>query len=91
MSDFRYELITTDGEADDGVALAAAIEDLAAATPIQLTTIGIDISKRHVLSRSDLGTFVDVENVAALEGALQAAVAENTDFTAITEFSASEG
>lgn len=84
-------IVTTDGAADDGGALAASIEDLAATTPIQLTTIGIDISDRHVLSRSDLGTFVDVANVAALESALQAAVAENADFTAITEFEANEG
>ncbi|MEO0390708.1 MAG: vWA domain-containing protein [Pseudomonadota bacterium] len=80
-------IVTTDGAADDPQSLTAEVTNLAAATPIQLTTIGIDIGGRHVLRRSDLGSFVDVSNVDALQGALQAAVAENTDFTAITDFS----
>ena len=84
-------IVTTDGQADDGEALDAAIETLAASTPIQVTTIGIGISGNHVLRRQDLGSFVDVANVDALQGALQAAVAENTDFTAITDFAESEG
>ena len=42
--------------------------------------------KAGMLRRDDLGTFVDVANVAALRGALEAAVAENTDFAAITDF-----
>lgn len=84
-------IVTTDGKADDGVALDAAIERLAANTPIQVTTIGIGISGGHVLRRQDLGSFVDVANVDALQGALEAAVAENTDFTAITDFGESEG
>lgn len=84
-------IVTTDGEADNGAALDSAIEDLAAGTPIQLTTIGIGISGGHVLRREDLGSFVDVDNVAALQTALQAAVAENTDFTAITDFTEPEG
>ncbi len=84
-------IVTTDGEADNGTALDAAVESIAATTPIQLTTIGIDISGGHVLRRSDLGSFVDVANVAALKSALQAAVAENTDFTAITNFNGSGG
>lgn len=79
-------IVTTDGQADDGVALTSAIETLAAATPIQVTTIGIGISGGHVLRRKDLGGFVDVANVDALQEALQAAVAENTAFTAITDF-----
>ena len=84
-------IVTTDGAADDGEALQRAIEDLAARTPIQLTTIGIGIRGNHVLRRADLGSFVDVANVAALEGALQAAVAENDNFAAITEFTDGEG
>lgn len=80
-------IVTTDGEADNSQALDAEIETLAASTPIQVTTIGIGIEGGHVLRRADLGSFVDVANVAALQGALEAAVAENTDFTAITEFS----
>ncbi|EBA09391.1 VWA domain-containing protein [Sagittula stellata] len=84
-------IVTTDGAADDGEALQRAIEDLAAKTPIQLTTIGIGIRGNHVLRRADLGSFVDVANVAALEGALQAAVAENDNFAAITEFTDGEG
>jgi uncharacterized protein with von Willebrand factor type A (vWA) domain len=79
-------IVTTDGQADDGPALDAAIETLAATTPIQLTTIGISVGRGHVLRRDDLGSFVDVVKVAALADALQAAVAENTDFTAITDF-----
>ena len=79
-------IITTDGIADDGRALDLAVADLAETTPIQITTIGIGIDGGHVLRRDDLGTFVDVENVAALRGALEAAVAENTDFPAITDF-----
>jgi len=79
-------IVTTDGIADDGGALNRAVASLAETTPIQITTIGIGISGGHVLRRQDLGQFVDVANVAALEGALQAAVAENTDFTAITDF-----
>ena len=79
-------IITTDGIADDGRALDLAVADLAATTPIQITTIGIGIDGGHVLRRDDLGTFVDVANVAALRGALEAAVAENTDFAAITDF-----
>ncbi|MEM9342895.1 MAG: vWA domain-containing protein [Pseudomonadota bacterium] len=84
-------IVTTDGAADDGFALEAAIEDLAASTPIQVTTIGIGISGNHVLRRDDLGSFVDVANVDALQEALEAAVAENTDFTAITDFSDTGG
>lgn len=84
-------IVTTDGQADDGVALDAAIETLAASTPIQITTIGIGIEGGHVLRREDLGSFVDVANVDALEQALQAAVAENADFTAITDFGETEG
>ncbi|MEM6276533.1 MAG: vWA domain-containing protein [Pseudomonadota bacterium] len=79
-------IVTTDGIADDGEALNLAVADLAKTTPIQITTIGIGISGGHVLRRDDLGTFVDVDNVDALQSALQAAVAENTDFTAITDF-----
>lgn len=79
-------IVTTDGQADDPEALDAAIETLAASTPIQVTTIGIGIGGGHVLRRQDLGSFVDVANVEALQEALQAAVAENTDFTAITDF-----
>lgn len=84
-------IVTTDGEADDGDGLRFAVEELAAMTPIQLSTIGIGLSGDHVLRRRDLGSFVDVANVAALKEALQTAVAENTDFTAITEFSNSGG
>jgi len=84
-------IVTTDGAADDGRALTGAVQELAATTPIQLTTIGIDIGGNHVLRRSDLGSFVDVANVAALGQALQAAIAENTDFTAITDFNGSGG
>lgn len=79
-------IVTTDGQADDGQALNAAIEALAASTPIQVTTIGIGVGGGHVLRREDLGSFVDVANVDALQDALQAAVAENTAFTAITDF-----
>ncbi len=81
-------IVTTDGAADDSEALDEEIETLAASTPIQVTTIGIGIKGGHVLRRADLGSFVDVANVSALQGALEAAVAENTDFTAITEFGA---
>ena len=84
-------IVTTDGQADEPDSLDTAIETLAAATPIQLTTIGIGIGGGHVLKRQDLGSFVDVANVSALEEALQAAVAENTDFTAITDFGSSGG
>lgn len=84
-------IVTTDGEANDGEALDAAVEALAAGTPIQLTTIGIGIEGRHVLRRQDLGGFVDVANVGALQSALSAAVAENADFTAITDFDDGEG
>ena len=84
-------IVTTDGRADDGAALQRSIQDLAAATPIQVTTIGIGISGDHVLRRDDLGSFVDVANVDALQEALQAAVAENADFTAITDFGEAEG
>ncbi|MDA7422894.1 VWA domain-containing protein [Tritonibacter multivorans] len=79
-------IVTTDGVADDSEALDAEIETLATSTPIQVTTIGIGIEGGHVLRRADLGSFVDVSNVAALQSALEAAVAENTDFSAITEF-----
>ncbi len=83
-------IITTDGAADDGVSLTMAIEDLARSTPIQIATIGIDIGPRHVLRRDDLGRFVDVSNISGLQEALQAAVAENTRFEAITDFQGSE-
>ncbi len=83
-------IVTTDGQANDDQALDAVIEGLAAGTPIQLTTIGIDIRGGHVLRRADLGSFVDVDNVDALQTALQAAVAENTDFAAITDFGTTE-
>lgn len=84
-------IVTTDGEADNSQALDAEIEALAASTPIQVTTIGIGIEGGHVLRRADLGSFVDVANVTALQDALEAAVAENTNFVAITEFSGQGG
>ncbi len=84
-------IVTTDGQADDSDALEEVIEALAAETPIQVTTIGIGIQGGHVLRREDLGSFVDVANVDALQAALQAAVAENSDFTAITDFTGTEG
>lgn len=84
-------IVTTDGQADDGKALTAVIETLAEQTPIQVTTIGIGIEGGHVLRRESLGSFLDVENVGALASALQKVVAENTDFTAITDFKASGG
>lgn len=80
-------IVTTDGQADDGKALVALVSDMAATTPIQLATIGIGVNGRHVLRRDDLGRFVDVSNIEALRGALEAAVAENASFDAITEFS----
>lgn len=80
-------IVTTDGEADDGDALDATVRAMAETTPVQMTTIGIGINGGHVLRRSDLGAFVDVENVQELETALQAAVAENPAFEAITDFS----
>lgn len=84
-------IVTTDGQADDSDALDAVIERLAAITPIQVTTIGIGIRGQHVLRRQDLGSFVDVANVDALQEALQAAVAENTSFRAITDFEETGG
>ena len=84
-------IVTTDGQADNDGALGVAIGNLAQSTPIQLTTIGIGIRGDHVLRREDIGSFVDVDNVGALQDALQAAVAENTDFNAITDFAETEG
>jgi len=80
-------IVTTDGQANRGNALVAAIEAIAKETPIQVTTIGIGIGRQHVLSSSDLGSFVDIADVSALGTALQKAVAENTNFAAISEFS----
>jgi len=60
-------IVTTDGEADNGEALDATVRSLAAETPIQLTTIGIGIGGGHVLRRSDIGSFVDVADVSALD------------------------
>lgn len=79
-------IVTTDGVADDGKALTAVLRNMASDTPIQIATIGIGIEGGHVLRRNDLGRFVDVANVSALQSALQDAIAENSDFTAITEF-----
>lgn len=79
-------IVTTDGQANDGDALNALVENIAATTPIQVATIGIGIAGSHVLRRNDLGSFVDVSNVDALQSALQAAIAENTEFDAITDF-----
>mgnify|MGYP001795404218 FL=1 len=79
-------LVTTDGQADDNATLRLAIEDLARTTPIQIATIGVGISGSHVLNRSDLGTFVAIDDVSDLEQALQSAVAEQTTFSAITSF-----
>ncbi|MEM6941008.1 MAG: VWA domain-containing protein [Pseudomonadota bacterium] len=79
-------IVTTDGQADNDRTLTRSIEEIAAATPIQLATIGIGIRGGHVLRRDDLGSFVDVSNVDALQSALEDAIAENADFTAITEF-----
>lgn len=79
-------IVTTDGAADDGEALIALVEHLAETTPIQIATIGIGIEGGHVLRRDDLGSFVDVSNIDALQAALQDAVAENTSFDAVTSF-----
>lgn len=79
-------IVTTDGQADAPEDLRLAIEQLARVTPIQIATIGIDISGRHVLRRPSLGSFVDITNAAALGGALTKAVAESNAFDAITTF-----
>ena len=79
-------IVTTDGAANEPESLENAIEGIARDTPIQITTIGIAIEGGHVLRRSDLGSFVDVADVDALRGALEAAVAENASFDAITDF-----
>ena len=51
-----------------------------------IPTIGIDIEGRHVLRRDDIASFVDIEDTSTLEAAIEAAVAENTSFEAITAF-----
>ncbi|MEM1274164.1 MAG: VWA domain-containing protein [Pseudomonadota bacterium] len=79
-------LVTTDGEADNGDALRDEIEDLARVTPIQVATIGVGIADRHVLARPDLAAFVTVRDISGLAAALQSAIAEEQDFTAITSF-----
>lgn len=79
-------LVTTDGVADDGDALRREIEDIASQTPIQVATIGVGISGEHVLRRPDLAAFVSVSDISGLAGALQAAIAEEQAFSAITSF-----
>lgn len=79
-------LVTTDGAADDGDLLRAEIEDIARQTPIQIATIGVGITGRHVLSRPDLAAFVSVDDISGLAGALRTAIAEEQTFSAITEF-----
>ncbi|MEM9317441.1 MAG: VWA domain-containing protein [Pseudomonadota bacterium] len=81
-------LVTTDGQADDGAALRGEIEDLARVTPIQVATIGVGIDDRHVLSRPDLAAFVTVSDISGLGAALQSAIAEEQNFSAITSFEA---
>ena len=79
-------LVTTDGEADDGDALTWLIENIARVTPIQVATIGVGIGDRHVLSRPDLASFVAINDISGLSAALQSAIAEEQNFTAITNF-----
>lgn len=79
-------LVTTDGAADRGDELEAEIENIAAVTPIQIATIGVGITGRHVLSRSDLAAFVSINDVSQLAEALKNAIAEEQNFSAITSF-----
>ncbi|MEM1429942.1 MAG: vWA domain-containing protein [Pseudomonadota bacterium] len=79
-------LVTTDGAADDAMALQAEVEEIARVTPIQIATIGVGISGNHILRRNDLAAFVGIDDVAQLAAALRDAIAEEQTFSAITSF-----
>jgi hypothetical protein len=79
-------LVTTDGAADDSVALQAEVEHIARATPIQIATIGVGIRGGHILRRDDLAAFVAIDDVGQLAAALRDAIAEEQTFSAITSF-----
>lgn len=79
-------IVTTDGEADDADALVREVIETVNTTPIQVATIGIGIGKRHVLNAAGNTSYVAVDDVSKLREALQAAIAENSSFSAITAF-----
>jgi len=79
-------IVTTDGAADDPDRLIREVIETVNTTPIQVATIGIGIGARHVLNAAGQTSYVAVDDVGKLSEALQAAVAENADFSPITAF-----
>ena len=83
-------IVTTDGAADDADRLARAVAGILTETPIQISTIGIDLGEGHVLNLPGHVSYVGVADVSGLAAALAAAVAENPTFEPITAFEPDE-
>lgn len=79
-------LVTTDGVASDGAVMNQAVAGILSKTPIELATIGLGIGEGHALNVPGFTSYVSVESVEDLAGALNAAAAEQTTFQPITKF-----
>ncbi|MDC0434605.1 VWA domain-containing protein [bacterium] len=79
-------LVTTDGEASDADRLHEAVSEILSKTPIELATIGIGIGEGHALNVPGFTSYVSVNGVDGLAGALTAAAAEQTTFQPIDRF-----
>ena len=79
-------LVTTDGEATDADRLEASVSKILSSTPIELITIGIGIGEGHALNLPGFTSYVSVDGVDGLAGALTAAAAEQTNFQPIDRF-----
>ncbi|MEM9043737.1 MAG: vWA domain-containing protein [Pseudomonadota bacterium] len=79
-------VLTTDGAASDEDLLARALQAVVTETPVEVVTIGIGISDRHVLNMPGVVTYTGVSDVGALAEALAGSVAERTSFSPVTAF-----
>lgn len=79
-------LVTTDGAASDIDRLKSAVSEILSRTPIELATIGIGIGEGHALNVPGFTSYVSVNGVDGLAGALTAAAAEQTNFQPIDRF-----
>ena len=83
-------IVATDGRADDDDRLARVVAAILTETPIQISTIGIDLGEGHALNMPGHVTYVGVADVSGLSAALAAAVAESPSFEPVTAFEPTE-
>ncbi|WP_299737202.1 VWA domain-containing protein [uncultured Roseobacter sp.] len=79
-------IVTTDGRADDALALRQTVVKTVTETPIQISTIATKSLPDHALNAAGFTSFTTISGVDGLADALRSAVAEGTTFDPITAF-----